>query len=260
MHALQREAQQPEPQGLGLPCAAVHANGAVNALPQAWAVKLIDALHLTYGTRFLQAWERIDMAKLAWHWGEEMAGFTEAEIAAGLSACKTRPWPPTLPEFMFLCRPWLEPEIAFQQAVKGMMSRRQGKQGYWAHPAVYWTAQRLGEHDMLSGSWQTLKTRWEAAFRHLLAQNDWHPIPAPAVQLPAPGAASLSREEANRLAAQVRQMTGETATPGGNVTDHKAWARRILANPKGRTIAVIRSAQQALGLDVGSASTLGITS
>jgi len=246
MQALQREAPQPEPQGLGQPCAAVHANGAVNALPQVWAVKLIDALHLTYGTRFLQAWERIDMAKLAWHWGEELVGFTEAEIAAGLAACKTRLWPPTLPEFMLLCRPWMEPEIAFQQAVKGLMARQQGKRGYWAHPAVYWAAVKIGNHDMLAGSWQTLKTRWEAAFRHVLAQSNLHPVPEPAQALPAPGAVSLSRDEANRLIAQVRQMTGEMATPGSNVKDHKAWARRILANPAGRTIAVVRMAQEAL--------------
>jgi len=214
-----------------------------------WAVLLINDLHLTYGTRFLQAWEGVSKAELALRWARALADVAPQEISTGLAACMLRPWPPTLPEFVMLCRPWMEPEIAFQQAVKGMMARQQGKRGYWAHPAIYWAALRIGSHDILAGNWQTLKIRWEAAFRHLLAQTNLHPVPAPAQALPAPGASALSKDEAHRLAAQVRQMMGQTPAPAANVKDHKAWARRILENPKGRTITVVKMARQALGLD-----------
>jgi len=219
------------------------------ALPCGWAERLIERMQALYGAQFARQWESVTPERLPEIWAEELAGFAGAEIAAGLTACKTRQWPPTLPEFMTLCRPWLDAEVAFRQAVAGMTARRNGETGHWSHPAVYWAAVRVGTHDLLACGWQTMRKRWETAFAEMLAQGQWRPVPAPAPQLPAPGAASLSRDEANRLAAQVRQMTGETATPGSNVKDHKAWARRILDNPKGRTIAVVRMAQQALGLD-----------
>lgn len=92
---------------------------APTALPLPWATKLIECLHLLYGTRFSQAWEGIDKAQLAQAWAEELAGFTGEELATGLAACKSKPWPPTLPEFIVLCRPWLEPEAAFRAAVAG---------------------------------------------------------------------------------------------------------------------------------------------
>jgi len=210
---------------------------------------LLAELRAIYGAKFDQQWTNIVPEKMEQVWAQHLGGLSQQEMQTGIAACMLRPWPPTLPEFMRLCRPWMEPEIAFQQAVKGLMARQQGKHGYWAHPAVYWAALRIGNHDMLSGSWQTLKTRWEAAFGYLLAQKDLHPVPEPAQALPAPGSASLSREEAHRLAAQVRQMTGETATPASKVTDTKAWARRILDNPKGRTHTVAKMARRALGLD-----------
>jgi len=245
MQALQCEPPKTGPQGW----ADVYADHAGNPLPHAWAIKLIQRLVMTYGTRFWQAYEGITEAELAQHWAEELASFEGAEIAAGLSACKTRPWPPTLPEFMALCRPWMDAEVAFRQAVAGMTARRKGETGHWSHPAVYWTAVRVGTHDLLACGWQTMRNRWETAFNEVLAQGQWHGIPAPAVQLPAPGESTLTRDQAHSLAAQVRQMTGQTPAPASNVKDHKAWARRILANPKGRTITVVRMAQQALELD-----------
>jgi len=243
MQALQCEPPKTGPQGW----ADVYADHAGNPLPHAWAIKLIQRLVMTYGTRFWQAYEGITEAELAQHWAEELASFEGAEIAAGLSACKTRPWPPTLPEFMALCRPWMEPEIAFQQAVKGLMARKQGKRGYWAHPAVYWTAVRIGEHDMLAGNWQTLKTRWEAAFRHLLAQADLLPVPEPAQALPAPGQTRTDRQTAQAQCQKIQRMAAQALNT--QQADKLQWARNILANPKGRTLTVIQMARRALGVD-----------
>jgi len=245
MQALQREVPQTGPQGWEH----AYAHRAGTPLPQTWATRLVHRLVMTYGTRFWQAYEGIGEVELAQHWARELAGFTGAEIAAGLAACKTRPWPPTLPEFMALCRPWMDAQVAFQQAVAGMSAMRKGEIGNWPHPAVYWAAVRVGTHDVLACGWQTMRNRWEAALAEVLAQGAWHPIPAPAAQLPAPGATSLGRDEAQRLMAQVRQVTGQTALPGSHVTDHKAWARKILADPKNRAAAAIRMARQALGLD-----------
>jgi len=219
------------------------------ALPCGWAERIIERMQALYGTQFARQWESVEPKRLAEIWGEELAGFTGVEIAAGLTACKTRPWPPTLPEFVTLCRPWLDPEIAFRQAVTGMTERRNGKPGTWPHPALYWAAVYVGTHDLLACNWQTMRNRWETTLRDVLAENQWQPIPEPTRQLNAPTTSAMSRNEAEKFATQVKQITGKTAMPTENVKDHKAWARRILDNPKGRSIAVVKMAQQALGIE-----------
>jgi len=245
MQVMLREAPQTDPQDWE----ALYADSIGQPLPPKWAAALIERMQALYGAQFSRQWESIKPERLPQIWAEELAGFSGQEIAAGLAACKTRQWPPTLPEFMALCRPWLDAEVAFREAVAGMSARRKGELGIWSHPAVYWTAVRVGTHDLLACGWQTMRTRWEAAFNETLAEGRWYPVPAPAQQLPAPGAATFTRDEADRLAAKVRQMTGETATPAAGVKDHKAWARRILDNPKGRTPTVVNMARQALGLE-----------
>jgi len=211
--------------------------------------RIVVHLQTTYGRKFGQQWEGVSIDAFKATWARALADLTAQEIEVGLAACMLRPWPPTLPEFMLLCRPWMEPEIAFQQAVKGLMARQQGKRGYWAHPAIYWAALRIGNHDMLAGNWQTLKTRWEAAFRHLLAQGNLHPVPEPAQALPAPGQTRTDRQTAQAQCQKIQRMAAAALnTPQA---DKLQWARNILVNPKGRTLTVIQMAQRALGVGVG---------
>ncbi|WP_368641745.1 hypothetical protein ABRZ08_13070 [Castellaniella ginsengisoli] len=210
-------------------------------LPLTWATKLIERLHLLYGTRFSQAWEGIDKAQLAQAWAEELAGFTGDELAVGLAACKSRPWPPTLPEFIVLCRPWLDPETAFRIAVAGMQDRRSGKPGNWPHPALFWAAVEVGGYDMVLHSYQTLKSRWETAFSVHMGQGAWEDIPAPTPVLSGPSSQPASREQ---IDASVQEMAATAAN--SKPRDPKAWARKILANPKGRTQAIVEMAKRAL--------------
>lgn len=210
------------------------------ALPLTWATKLIERLHLLYGTRFSQAWEGIDKAQLAVAWAEELAGFSGEELAVGLQACKVKPWPPTLPEFIVLCRPWLEAQAAYRVAVAGMQARRGGQLGQWPHPAIYWAAVEIGGHDMLNQSWQTLRSQWETAYSVQLGFGHWDEIPAPPPALPAPGGATVSRDQVD---AGIRTMAAHAIE---KPRDPKEWARKILANPKGRTATVVSVARRAL--------------
>ena len=209
-------------------------------LPVAWATKLIERLHMLYGTKFSQAWEGIDKAQLALAWAEELAGVTGEEISVGLAACRARPWPPTLPEFIGLCRPWTDPETAFREAVLGMSERNGGAMGTWSHPAIFWAAVRVGAHDLLNSGWQAMRGRWEAALRDVLGQGSWKPIPEPVTALPAPGEAMPSREDAREFARQ--------AKPAAKVRDHKAWARRVLDAPQGRSPTILSMARRALAV------------
>lgn len=208
-------------------------------IPLTWATKIIERMHLLYGAAFMRQWDGLDKAQMVQAWAQELSGFTGEEIAAGLNACRTRPYAPSLPEFMRLCRPWLEPETAFRAAVTGMQARSSGKSGEWPHPAVFWTAVEIGQYDMLNQSWQTLKGRWETAYSIHLGKGQWELVPDVSPALPAPPPAS--REDAEKA---MRQMgAGEVLK---QTKDHKAWARKILASPRGRPLVAIQMAQRAL--------------
>ncbi|WP_368647741.1 hypothetical protein ABRZ00_12830 [Castellaniella ginsengisoli] len=211
-------------------------------LPLTWATKLIERLHLLYGTRFSQAWEGIDKAQLAQAWAEELAGFTGEELATGLAACKARPWPPTLPEFIVLCRPPIQPEVAFHEAVQGLLARQRGERGAWSHPAIFHAAVAVGAHDMLHATYGQLQARWGRALADILARGSWEPIPDAHQALTAPRKTEAGdREAANALRAI---GAGHVLKPGNR--DPRDWARRILANPKGRTQAIVEMAKRAL--------------
>lgn len=218
----------------------------VTAFPVPWAVKLINRLHAMYGTKFLQQWEGLDKAALAVAWAEEMIGYTGDEIARGLAACRTRPFPPTLPEFLALCRPSLNPEVAYHEAVSGMSARARGEMGQWSHPAVYWAAVRITSHDLLSMGWQAIRGRWEAALRSILEQGKWDAVPQPHLQLSAPGQANTTTAESRAALQKIRHMVGTVLDADGRIGDPKAWARRILENPAGRTATVMDMAKRAM--------------
>lgn len=192
-------------------------------LPAAWVKKLRQRLAAMYGAKFIQQWEGIPEPELDAVWAEELAGYSGEEIATGLSACRGRPFPPTLPEFMGLCRPSLNMEAAYSEAVAGMESRRRGEIGEWSHPAVFWAAVKVGQHDLLNMGWKAIQARWEKALRTEFAKGRWPEIPAPMVALPAPGNTTLDREEADKRLQEV----GAAAAFGKNGRDPKAWIKRL---------------------------------
>jgi len=224
-------------------------NRASNQFSLAWGAKLIEQLHMTYGAKFLQQWQGVDKAALAQHWAQELSGFSGREIASALAACKMRSWPPTLPEFIALCRPWMDAHTAYQEAVRGMAERQKGGMGSWSHPAVYWAAARIGAYDLLNNGWQVIRHRWEATLRDALNQKQWQAIPAPCRQLAAPGKTIPGQAEADKFVAQIKLATGGGAMPAQNVTDHKAWARKICRAPKGKPMTVLTMAQRALQVE-----------
>ena len=71
-------------------------------------------------------------------WAVAMVNFSADEIATGLDACQTRKFVPTLGEFLQLCRPSLDPEVAWHEAQDSLAARRQGAvgSGQWAHDLI----------------------------------------------------------------------------------------------------------------------------
>ncbi|KAG0924264.1 hypothetical protein G6F31_019178 [Rhizopus arrhizus] len=129
-----------------------------------------------------------------------------------------------------------------------MAARARGEHGTWTHPAVYWAAMRVSQHDLLNQGWQAMKTRWEYALRDVMAQGRWEPIPTPSLALVAPGGTVATREEAQSF---LREILGKTGKPLlCQVEDHRAWAqRRVDWANRGETVSptALRMAQNAMG-------------
>lgn len=195
----------------------------MKAIPLPWIERLIERFGIMYGAKFLDLWKNVDPAAMKRAWAEELSGFTAEELKRGLAICKTKPFPPTLPEFMNFCREGMNPETAFYEALEQMRLRNDGRDK-WSHPAIYWTAVKIGEFDLRNQTWATLRARWTEAFRKTLEEGQWPDVPEKALTLPAPGHQTISKEEAAKRVAEIAQRTG--LKPVGN-DGHKRWAERI---------------------------------
>lgn len=224
-----------------------HTSEAQPVLPVAWAARLIERMQALYGAKFAQQWDGISPARLAEVWAQEIADYSAEEIQRGLASCRGRTFPPTLPEFLGLCRPTLNPETAYHEAVAGMSARARGETGTWTHPGVFWAAMRVGQHDLLHQGWQAIRSRWEYALRDVMAQGQWEPVPGPKIALVAPGGTVATREEAQSFLREIKEKTGKGIF--GPITDHRAWAYRIIERAeKGDAVSptVLRMAQTAI--------------
>ena len=218
--------------------------------PQTIGALVVSELRLMYGSKFAQQWQGLSPRQLRESWDQKLAGLTETEVRKALSACLTKDWPPTLPEFLRLCRPWMDAEVAHSIAVAGMTARRNGEIGYWPHPAIYWAAASIGASDLLGMTFGAIRARWEAALRDQFAAGQWGDIPAPAAALPAPGATVTTKDEGARKVQELAQK----AIDRPRKKDHKAWARAVLFEQERKggkryTMTILDMARRALGVE-----------
>jgi hypothetical protein len=73
-----------------------------NALPNAWIDRLFMRFSVLYGRHWAEMWAGIPIADVKAAWSSELAGVRAEQIAAALKGLGT--FPPTLPEFLALCR------------------------------------------------------------------------------------------------------------------------------------------------------------
>lgn len=87
-------------------------------LPDSWVERIFDRMQGLYGSLWLDRWrsgEMIERSGVRFDrglllakatWGQDLAGFADqpGRIAKALEACRHRNMPPTLPEFLDLCR------------------------------------------------------------------------------------------------------------------------------------------------------------
>lgn len=167
-----------------------------------------------YGARFADMWRGCDLAGIKQVWAAELGDYSREEIARGVASCRTRDWPPTLPEFLKLCRPAIDYERAYHEAVEQMRKREDGADT-WSTPAVFWAACKLGG-DLRAHPYHAIKGRWaaalDAASQDLAAGKLPAEIPERRVALPAPGQISIPPEEAKRRLSAMSEMLARRMT------------------------------------------------
>jgi len=89
------------------------------ALPAEWIERIFALMLASYGAKFTDLWRGTDLAAVKALWAQKLAGFSDQPkaIKAALDALDERPFPPTLPEFLALCREAAKRTGTAQQAL-----------------------------------------------------------------------------------------------------------------------------------------------
>lgn len=229
------------------------------ALPSAWIDRIFGRLHSMYGAKLADQWAGADMESVRQDWAEMLADFTADEIKRGLSACMRRPlaqapFPPTMPEFAAMCRPPIEFESAYIQAVEQMHNRERfdehGKScDKWTHPAIYWAAVKFGPYEMRNTPYRHAAVRWAAILNDTMADTSLPAIPqvlAPSRALPhklTEQEMARNRERAAGIAAQLAgSMVQRDTESGGGVNPH--W-QKVAKNFKNYPVGAQQAAIEA---------------
>lgn len=213
-----------------------------DAIPQAWVEKLFGRMSAMYGSKFADLWRGTDLQQVQRVWGQELGSLSNDELRDGVAGLRNRPFPPTLPEFVALCRRPINVDAALYEAAQQLRLRAEGKD-QWSNPAIYWAAIRVGEFDMLNLSHGALVKRFGAALDAVLAQDQIEDVPPRTVALPAPGRAHANADAVQQAVEKVRAIQ---RAPGD-----KDWATRILERVKrGEKVPVAchEMAKRALGI------------
>lgn len=181
----------------------------VPALPDAWAERIFQRMENFYLSKWVDSFGSIPRERVKQAWAEELADYTADEIKRGLESCRTRIWPPTLPEFLLMCRPVLDAKSEWAEACEQMRIRLEGRgQDRWTRPQVYWAAVSIGAFDLNNASWDAISARWKAA----LANAKADPVPEYMAALPAPGKQVVTRDEAKDRMAEIRNAVSAVGT------------------------------------------------
>lgn len=200
--------------------------GNLPALRDDWTERIFEVMENRYRVKWIDSFGGIPRKRVQQAWGEDMADFCADEIRRGLDACiAAHPtWPPTLPEFMLLCRPPVDAKADWTEAREQMAVRMRGEgNDHWSRPQVYWAAVVLGNYDLQTFGWEALRHRWERA----LAGAPSRPVPpwvAPAPALPKPGQQGVTREVARERSSLLARQVAERAAAGAS----NGWAVALL--------------------------------
>lgn len=76
----------------------------LDALPQHWVEALFSKMAAFYGSRFASMWNGVNVSEVQRAWAIELGKLSRDQLKAGSDNLTALPKPPTLPEFVSLCR------------------------------------------------------------------------------------------------------------------------------------------------------------
>lgn len=187
---------------------------------------------------FLSA-QSVENWRSAWVEAFVEDGIRPEEIRVGISACRRLyDWPPSVGEFIKACRPPMDVELAFREAVEQMALRDQGRD-VWSHPAIFWAASLVGAFDLRNSTWSAIRVRWTRLLQGELAKGEWPEVPARLDALPAPGGTAVDPGRVRSLVVGVGKNAGS-----------REWALRVAERREaGQRVpsCAVKSASQVLG-------------
>lgn len=147
-------------------------------VPKHWVEDLFARLSAILGGAMGNVYAGADPELVKGEWAQAIAGFSAKEIQRGLAACRTRKFAPNLGEFLHLCRPALDPEVAWIEAEEGLKAHAAQQPFAWSHPAVYWAAAGMA-FDIRSSSFSVQRRRWDRMLAQEFERGAWSEIPDP---------------------------------------------------------------------------------
>lgn len=154
----------------------------VEPLPAAAMADVFRSLRAQLGAKIADLYNGVPPEDVQAEWAARLSGFRRHELARGIEACSNRRFAPTLGEFKQLCRPALDPELAWLEASAGLRARSLGEKGEWTHPAVFRAASAMA-HEVRSRSFKECRGRWDAELTRQFAAGWGEKIPMSAVQI-----------------------------------------------------------------------------
>lgn len=129
-----------------------------------------------------EMWAKADPVLVREQWASGLADLQPQEIDRGIAACRERLFVPNVGEFKRLCRPALDPELAYWEAERGLADRGRGEMGRWSHPAVYRAAVAMAQ-EVRAANLAACRRRWEWVLGRELEDGWGDGIPEPAKQI-----------------------------------------------------------------------------
>lgn len=191
-------------------------------IPAAWIDALFAKMLSLYGNKFSEMWRDLDLIAVKAVWAQELQKLSRNEVAKGANSLVTQEWPPTLPQFIKLCRISIDPLKAYYEAVNGAAARERGEIGEWSHPAIFWSFVAIGAFDIKHQTYSAIRERWESALAEELNKGAWKDIPNAVIAIAA-SSEKAQKEIADKYISETKVIKNEN----DNI-DHKRWARKIM--------------------------------
>jgi hypothetical protein len=212
--------------------------GGVREVPR--MLSAIDRLYGRFASMYMHKWSShftspavIADWKKAWSSALIAEGVTPRLALEGVERCRAEypTWPPSEGQFIALCKPPMDYEQAFHDAVRQMVKRHQNnpqEPDTWPHPALYWAAVDFGG-DLRMVSYSQAAARWKKLLDKRM-QGECEPVPNFALALPAPprnadGVAITSDEAKATARAAFKALVSRKPSPEVAATK----AREVLA-------------------------------